>query len=92
MHPSIAQVTLFVVWIRYTVMTAEILNAIDDYLPGTHCEDIQHQVDRFCATMEDLVSEWNLRSMMTDTSKGIVLRYLVADHVSTRSVTRGRHL
>lgn len=84
MHPSFAQVSLFIVWIRYTIMTAEILNAIDAYPVDTEGQDIQRQVDRFCVGIEDLICEWSLCSTMMDESKTEFLRYLVADHVSAK--------
>jgi hypothetical protein len=69
-------------------MTAEILNVIDGYSLGTDSEDLQHQVDRFCVGIEDLISEWSLSSTMMDDSKSELLRSLTADHVSARQITR----
>lgn len=69
-------------------MTAEILNAIDGCSLEPDSEDIQHQVDRYCVGIEDLISEWSLSSTMMDDSKSELLRSLIADHVSARQITR----
>lgn len=82
MHPSLVQVTLFIVWVRYTVLTAEMLNTIDGFPSSTTEEEIHQQVDRFCVGMEGLICEWKLSSIMMDETKSELVRYLVADHVS----------
>lgn len=85
MHPSVSQVTVIVVWTRYTIMTAEILNAIDDCQTSERDEVIQGTVDTFCLGLESLMKEWNLESIMRDDSQTETLRYLVADHSEKRS-------
>lgn len=67
-------------------MTAEMINIIDEYTPDTPAEELQQKVDRFCTGIEDLLSEWNLLSIMMDESKSELVRYLTADHVSARIV------
>ncbi|KAF2833134.1 hypothetical protein CC86DRAFT_310811 [Ophiobolus disseminans] len=81
MHPSVHQVTMFVVWIRYTLMTAEMLNDIDNCPPTDRNGVIQEKVDDFCVGLENLMVEWKLDSIMKDMSQGELLRYLIADHV-----------
>lgn len=81
MQPSISQVTVFVVWMRYTTSTAEMLNEIDACPPHSREEPIQQKVDEFCLKLEDLMVEWRLEAIMADESKDEVLRYLIADHV-----------
>ncbi|KAH8723455.1 hypothetical protein GQ44DRAFT_741061 [Phaeosphaeriaceae sp. PMI808] len=83
MHPSVFQVTVAVVWIRSTLMTAEMLNEIDNStLPDANGEFLQ-KVDDFCKRLEDLMAEWKLEAALVDTSISEALRYLLADHVMT---------
>lgn len=78
MHPSAVQVMATVVWVRYTVMTAETLNEIDN---SENREEVQQKVDDFCVQIENLMVEWRMESTMRDNSMSQSLRYLVADHV-----------
>ncbi|KAL5351697.1 hypothetical protein ACLOAV_003557 [Pseudogymnoascus australis] len=81
MHPSASQAMLLVVWVRYTVMTAEMLNEVDNN--HTHERDggIQQQIDDFCIKLEDLIAEWKMESIIIDNDVPRTLRYLTADHV-----------
>jgi hypothetical protein len=81
MNPSITQVMVSVVWIRYTIMTAEMLNEIDHCTPHDQNGKIQQKVDEFCTQLEELIAEWNMESTMSDGSKTDALRYMIADHV-----------
>lgn len=73
---------LAVVWLRYTVMTAEILNAIDDAATHPEQHNITRQLDDYSSGLQELMEEWKLESIMqTDPSEA--LRYLIADHVMT---------
>ncbi|RDL40552.1 Uncharacterized protein BP5553_00531 [Venustampulla echinocandica] len=81
MHPSVSRVTVSVVWIRYTLMTAEMLNEIDNDLSHERDGGIQHQVDDFCIQLENLMAEWKMESIMRDNDMPQTLRYLIADHV-----------
>ncbi|KFX87316.1 hypothetical protein V490_08349 [Pseudogymnoascus sp. VKM F-3557] len=81
MHPSPSQAMLLVVWVRYTMMTAEMLNEVDNNLSHERDEGIQQQVDDFCIKLEDLIAEWKMESMIIDEDVPQTLRYLIADHV-----------
>jgi hypothetical protein len=81
MHPSMSQITLSVVWIRYTLLTAEMINQIDSCTNVEQDGVIQQKVDSFCTQLEDLLAEWKLESSLTDHTTTDVLRYLIADHV-----------
>lgn len=84
MHPSVSQVTMLVVWIRYTIMTAEMLNEFDNNVPQDCNEVMQQKIDKYCIGLEDLMEEWKLDSLMNNVSQNSeMLRYLVADHVRT---------
>lgn len=82
MHPSVSQVMLAVVWLRYTVLTAEILNEIDDPANPPQQHNLTRKLDDYCNSLQELMEEWKLESIMqTDPSEA--LRYLIADHVMT---------
>ncbi|KFZ10142.1 hypothetical protein V501_05327 [Pseudogymnoascus sp. VKM F-4519 (FW-2642)] len=81
MHPSVSRVMVSVVWIRYTQMTAEMLNEIDNNFSRERDGGIQKQVDDFCIQLENLMAEWKMESIMRDNDMPQTLRYLIADHV-----------
>jgi transcription antitermination factor NusA-like protein len=73
---------LLVVWVRYTLMTAVIINDIDAHTPEKPDRDIQRKIDDYCTQLLTMVEEFSLESIMKDDSSE-TLRYLVADHVMT---------
>ncbi|KAF2032544.1 hypothetical protein EK21DRAFT_98927 [Setomelanomma holmii] len=80
MQPSAMQISIVVVWTRYTLMTAEMVNEID------HCtidenDLVEHKANHFCTQLEELLAEWRLESLMRSDSISVSLRYLIADHV-----------
>jgi hypothetical protein len=80
MHPKHSEVMLSVVWIRYTSMTAEILNEIDAATSLDQNEDIQRKVDDYCKGLQLMMDEWKLETIMKE-DESEPLRYLIADHV-----------
>jgi hypothetical protein len=75
-------VMMLVVWVRYTFMTAEIINEIDASTPEKPDKDIHRKVDEYCTNLVAMVEEFKLESTMKDDASE-TLRYLVADHVMT---------
>jgi ethanolamine utilization cobalamin adenosyltransferase len=82
MHPKFSQVMLSVVWTRYTLMTAEILNDIDASTSLDQNAEIHQKVDEYCAGLQVMIDEWRLESIMKE-DESEPLRYLIADHVMT---------
>jgi hypothetical protein len=63
MKPSAAQSTIYVVWIRYTTITAEIFDVLDsspEGIKGPHSAEVMRQLDEYCCELEGLIDEWNL--------------------------------
>jgi hypothetical protein len=83
MHPSASQVTISVVWVRYTHLTVEMLNFIDSYSPDSLDGSLTHKVDEFCIQLEELMLEWKLEALMSAADTPVDHRCLLADHVST---------
>jgi hypothetical protein len=83
MHPSASQVTISVVWVRYTHLTVEMLNFIDNYSPDSLDGSLTHKVDEFCIQLEQLMIEWKLEALMSAADTPVDYRCLLADHVST---------
>jgi len=71
-----------VVWIRYTLLTAEILNEIDDCKNLDEDDEIRRKVDTYCDQMRCLNDEWNLETTMKE-DESQDQRFLFADHVMT---------
>lgn len=63
------------------MMTAEMLNEVDNNLSHERDGGIQQQVDDFCIKLEDLIAEWKMESIIIDKDVPQTLRYLIADHV-----------
>jgi hypothetical protein len=77
-----------VLWIRYTVMTAETLNFIDSVLdaqdPAGHPAadmTISQKVDDFCTGLEALVVEFEMERHMKAPNTPDPIRCLFADHL-----------
>ena len=70
------------VWIRYTLLTAEILNEIDDCKNLDEDDEIRRKVDTYCDQMRGLNDEWNLETTMKE-DESQDQRFLFADHVMT---------
>jgi hypothetical protein len=83
MHPSASQVIMSVVWVRYTYLTVELLNFIDQDAPMHKENSLHDKIDDFCHQLEDLIVEWKLEDLMIDETSSHEYRCLVADHVST---------
>lgn len=63
MKPTAAQSTIYVVWIRYTVITAEIFDVLDsspEGCKGPHSPEVIRQLDEYCSELEGLINEWDL--------------------------------
>jgi hypothetical protein len=73
---------VLVVWVRYTFMTAVIINDIDACTPENRSGEIYRKVDDYCMRLKEMVEEFKLESIMKD-DPSETLRYLVADHVMT---------
>jgi hypothetical protein len=81
MHPTAYQACILTVWTRATVMTAEIMNLIDQFdgsedRPQTFYEE----VDQYCSRMEELIEEWNLERPIRSPTPHVA-RWLMADHL-----------
>ncbi|KFY44994.1 hypothetical protein V494_01202 [Pseudogymnoascus sp. VKM F-4513 (FW-928)] len=81
MHPSAYRVMVLVVWVRYTQLTAEMLNEFDDNVSHERHGGIHQQVDDFCIKLENLMAEWRMESIIRDNDTPQTHRYLIADHV-----------
>ncbi|KAH7388650.1 hypothetical protein BKA66DRAFT_460438 [Pyrenochaeta sp. MPI-SDFR-AT-0127] len=81
MHPSAAQVTVAVIWVRYTLMTAEMINFIDEDTSHDRDKVIADKVDEFCLQLEELMVEFKLEPLMNAKETQSEFRCLLADHV-----------
>ncbi|CAO2650629.1 Nn.00g019210.m01.CDS01 [Neocucurbitaria sp. VM-36] len=81
MHPSAHQVTVTVVWVRYTLMTAEMINFIDNNSSHDRNEIVAQRVDEFCLQLEALMVEFNLEPLMHANDTTNSFRCLLADHI-----------
>jgi hypothetical protein len=82
LHPPASSVVISVVWIRYTLLTAEIINEIDDCKNIEQDESIQQKVEEYSTRMQEVIEDWKLESIMRE-GENNDLKYLVADHVMT---------
>ncbi|KAL1791849.1 hypothetical protein ACET3X_009600 [Alternaria dauci] len=81
MQPSALHVTISAVWIRYTLLTVEMISYVDNHQTTDQDRRVSQKTDETCLQMEALMDEWKLHELMnaTDTSDGV--RCLVADHI-----------
>lgn len=81
MHPSFSKVIPAVVWIRYTLMTAEMINYLDDVELQESDAITSQKVHQFCLDLEALMEEFRLEALMNDESHSSDFRCLIADHI-----------
>ena len=81
MHPSAYQVTVAVVWVRYTLLTAEMINFIDNNASHDRDEVVAQKVDDFCLQLEALMVEFKLEALMNAKDTTTSFRCLLADHI-----------
>lgn len=81
MQPSVPQSMLYTIWIRYTVLTVDMFNALDSCEAETRSPEIMRQVDDYCGQLEELLDEWDLIPRMKSPKQSPVLAYLYADHI-----------
>lgn len=72
-----------VVFVRYTLMTAEMLNFIDKNASHDCDEIIAQKVDGFCHQLEELMAEFNIEAIMNAKETKTELCCLIADHIMT---------
>lgn len=61
MQPKASTAMLYVIWVRYNVMTAELFNALDSCPAAARgSPEIQRQVDEYCSGLEELIDEWDM--------------------------------
>jgi hypothetical protein len=84
MQPSALHVTISVVWVRYTLLTVELISYIDSRPPHDQYSCSQ-KADEYCAQMEEIIVEWRLEELMNGKGAADDVRCLIADHVSTCS-------
>jgi hypothetical protein len=82
MQPSALHVTMSVVWIRYTLLTVELISYVDSHPSHDHDSNLCQKADETCLHMEAIMDEWKLHELMDATETSDDVRCLVADHVS----------
>lgn len=72
-----------VVWVRYTLLTAEMINWIDESPPHEQGGELCSKVDAFCLQLEDIMLEWKLEELLDAPDTTAKFCCLLADHIST---------
>lgn len=61
-QPSRSAITIYIVWIRYTIMTKDLFRMLDN-LPSEYItQEIAQSVEEYCNKLEELATEWDLVS------------------------------
>jgi hypothetical protein len=81
MHPSASQVTTSVVWIRYNIMTAEMMNYLDNRDSSDSDDVVAQKVDKLCLDLEELMAEFKMEEQMRAAETEHEMRCLLADHI-----------
>jgi len=81
MHPSALNVIMSAVWIRYTLLTVEMISYVDSHQTPDQDETVSQKIDETCLQMEALMDEWKLHEMMNAADTSEEVRCLVADHI-----------
>lgn len=81
LHPSMWTATISVVWIRYTHLTAETINWIDEHAPHEDIDELSRRVDALCLQLEDIMEEWSLERLVNASETADDFRCLLSDHI-----------
>ncbi|KAH9865699.1 hypothetical protein J1614_009286 [Plenodomus biglobosus] len=81
LHPSMWTATISVVWIRYTHLTAETINWIDEHAPHEDIDELSRRVDALCLQLEDIMEEWSLERLVNASDTADDFRCLLSDHI-----------
>ena len=82
MHPTAFNVMINIVWIRYTVLTVEIIDYVDNRVQDKADPSIAQKANECCLRLEELMNEWRLDDLMDDQRTTEDQRCLIADHIS----------
>lgn len=81
MNVHASQVIVFVVSMRYTVMTAEIFNFLDgDRKEGgdkNREEEVNRKVHEYCEGLEELITEWDLEERAKNSEHPVYADHLM---------------
>ncbi|KAH9870510.1 hypothetical protein IAQ61_005986 [Plenodomus lingam] len=83
LQPSMWMTTITVVWIRYTNLTAETINWIDENAPHKDIDALSRRVDALCVQLEDIMKEWGYERLLNAPETTGDFRCLLADHIMT---------
>jgi hypothetical protein len=83
MHPSAINVTIGVVWVRYTLLAEELISYVEDHAADGQGDDLFRKADECCVQLENLMSEWKLEQLMNAEDTLDNHRCMIADHIST---------
>jgi hypothetical protein len=89
MQPSALQVMMSVMWVRFTLLTVELISYVDSRTSHDQDRSVAQKTDETCAQMEALMDEWKLHELMNAKDTSDDVRCLVADHISTWKLYSG---
>jgi len=83
MHPSAFNTMISITWLRYTVLTVEIIDYVDNQVQGKTDPNVAQKVNECCVQLEEMMDEWRLEELMDHQRTTDDQRCLIADFIST---------
>ncbi|CAI6336235.1 unnamed protein product [Periconia digitata] len=80
MHPTAGFAMILVVWVRYTLITAEAVNYVDSIATDDRNATFYQTVDEYCMKIEHLMKDWRMEAEMKAITTPQRHRAIMADH------------
>jgi hypothetical protein len=91
------QVIIYVISIKYTVLSAQVFNLLDSKPAKERDEEVHRKIDEYCEQLEELITEWDLGPLTKSSEQPVYADYLMNIYASviaakrlTRSSTSSR--
>ncbi|KAA8625322.1 Zn-clus domain containing protein [Pyrenophora tritici-repentis] len=81
MHPTAFHTMITITWIRYTVLTVEIIDYVDNRVQDRTDPSVAQKVNECCLQLEEMMEEWRLEELMDDQRTTDDQRCLIADFI-----------
>jgi len=82
------QAILYIVSLKYTVMTAEILNFFDEHASEENSEETSRKVTEYCEQIEGLAAEWDLDLRSRSSEQAMYADLLLSIYASIIGIKR----
>jgi hypothetical protein len=82
------QVIIYVISIKYTVLSAQVFNLLDSKPAEERDEEVHRKIDEYCEQLEELITEWDLEPLTKSSEQPVYADYLMNMYASIIAAKR----